>query len=277
MKADDVGVLLGLINNRVKKLKQGPKGDAGASIKGDRGNDGADGKDGVSVHSVKDSPLSRYFVINLDNGQSFKIKKPRNGRDGKARHGKDGTDGVGIKALSVNAEGRLLATLTDGVQLRTNPIPIPEPIAGKDGDDGTRNISGYGVPLSHIGQPSDWYLDRRDGSWWEKVGDVWELRYKYPKAGVSGGLSEQSVREIIARVNPFSGYHLNDEDSIGLVKYYGYTREIQEDGDHFYILRIDDTLPEITLRYSVDGADYDAAWTNRASLTYKRLNEVDIK
>jgi hypothetical protein len=87
------------------------------------------------------------------------------------------------------------------------------------------------------------------------------------------GVSEQRVLELINRMNPLAGYHLNDEDSDGDVKYYGY---LKEGSDDHYFERIDYSVSPFTYRYSSDGNNYATAWTGRVDLEYGRLNEVDI-
>ncbi|WP_373083983.1 hypothetical protein [Zhongshania sp.] len=270
MKASDL-VFFHALARRIRRGPEGKPGKDGRSIKGDPGRDGDHGRDGVGIESVGHNPLTNRVTIELTNGRKFSYPGPKNGRDGKdgkdgiARHGKDG---VGIARLW--AQGETVRVKLSNGREQHFPIPVTH---GRDGEDGWRPLADYGVPDSSVGESGQWYLDRNNGSWWAKIGGAWELLFKYPKGGVSGGLSERSVREIIANVNPFSGYHLNDEDSANPVKYYGYTRE---NSDDFYILRVDNSADPITYRYTVEGADYATAWTNRASLTYARLNEVDI-
>lgn len=73
----------------------GEKGDAG--IAGIDGKDGTDGKDGI-------------------NG--------KNGKDGdKGDAGQDGRDGVGVSAVTVNQDGSILVTLTDGSTYQAGNIP----------------------------------------------------------------------------------------------------------------------------------------------------------
>lgn len=160
---------------------------------------------------------------------------------------------------------------------------------GPQGRTGRSNFwhVGEGMPLATLGDDGDFYLDHTTGDIWERF-ERWVLMYPGALKGPAGdaaqnqgfyrtaGTSESKVKRIIAQVNPFSGYHLNDEDSANPVKYYGYTREVQVTGDEFYILRVDNSADPITYRYTVEGTDYATAWTNRASLTYARLNEVDI-
>lgn len=298
---DDVMALALLAANRIKRGPKGARGKPG--IDGDDGapgvgvddievnsrfirfrltdgtsrdiprpRDGRDGVDGVGIESIRENPLTRNAVIELTNGKRFTFALPRHGKDGKSIKGDPGKDGRGITAVNVSDDNVVQVQYTDGSTKRL-PLNIHQ---GRDGIDGPEIHPGFKPPKPELGKNLDWYLDRNDGSWWRKERGAWELMYKYPRAGVSGGLSERSVKEIIANVNPFSGYHLNDEDSANPVKYYGYTREVQETGDEFYILRVDNSADPITYRYTVDGADYDTAWTNRASLTYARLNEVDI-
>lgn len=267
MKPVDIATVVLLIRNEIGRLlhvNQGPKGDKGDSIKGDKG------KDGVSVKSIRENPITRQAIITLDDGQQFSFKLPRNGKDAKRPpppkvfHGKDGT---GIREIDVSDKGSLIFNLTDGRTL-FKPLPVIHANAGKDG---TKLIHGYKAPRSDIGNQGDWYLDRANGDWWEKS-DSWNIIYKNKRASY-GGYSDQMVREVIASVNPFSGYHLSDEDSPNPVKYYGYVRE---NGADWYILRIDSSTDPITYRYTVNAADYATAWTNRATLAYSNLQEVDI-
>ncbi len=89
---------------------------------GKDGEDGKDGKDGQNGADGKDG----------ENG-----KDGLNGTDGKdGEDGKDGTDGVGIKTTTINADGELIITLTDGsVHNLGNVI-------GKDGEDGQNGTDG---------------------------------------------------------------------------------------------------------------------------------------
>lgn len=65
-------------------------------------------------------------------------------------------------------------------------------------------------------------------------------------------------------INP--EYKISDLDSTASPEYYGYV----DKRGQWYILKLTDT----EARY-VNGTDgYDAAWTNRNSLNYRRYNEV---
>lgn len=80
-------------------------------------------------------------------------------------------------------------------------------------------------------------------------------------------------------VSALGDYRLSDEDSAGLVKYYGY---VQNSDMRWYILRVTDTADDspnpITYRYANEsnnpGETYDTAWASKGSLTYDNLQDI---
>jgi len=118
-------------------------GDIAATIKGDKGDKGdpgQDGKDGLSVIGPKGDKGEPGQSIKGDKGDPG-----ANGNDGKAgakgkdgRDGKDGNDGVGVNAASVDDDGDLVITLTDGNKINAGRVK------GRDGRDGVTSFGGGG-------------------------------------------------------------------------------------------------------------------------------------
>jgi len=114
--------------------EKGEKGD-----KGDKGDAGTDGKDGINGKDGVDGA----------NGAD--------GRDGKdGVDGKDGKDGIGVSSVTVDKDGNIIVTLTDGSTHIAGSLP-----AADDGSDSGKNSAGCagvslvgalsGVLLSGIG------------------------------------------------------------------------------------------------------------------------------
>ena len=86
------------------------------------GQDGEDGKDGADGVGVQEAYVDEngHLIVVLTNGKTVdcgavKGVDGQDGEDGKdGADGQNGQDGVGIKNLYINAEGRLIAELTDG-------------------------------------------------------------------------------------------------------------------------------------------------------------------
>ncbi|MBQ8504880.1 MAG: hypothetical protein IJ492_01325, partial [Clostridia bacterium] len=95
------------------------------------------------------------------------------GKDG--ANGIDGKDGVGIKSVLVNEQGKLVVTLTNdividcgtvqGPQGETGPQG-PQGNPGKDGEDGADGIT----PQLKIGEDNYWYISYDNGATWASLG-----------------------------------------------------------------------------------------------------------
>ena len=95
------------------------------------------------------------------------------GKDGE--NGIDGKDGVGIKSVLVNEQGKLVVTLTNdividcgtvqGPQGETGPQG-PQGNPGKDGEDGADGIT----PQLKIGEDNYWYISYDNGATWASLG-----------------------------------------------------------------------------------------------------------
>ncbi len=86
--------------------------------------------------------------------------------------GKDGIDGIGIKAVTVNSEGNLIVTLTNNTSIDCGNIKGqkgdagaqgPQGEAGKDGTDGI-------TPQIKIGEDDFWYVSYDNGATWTSLG-----------------------------------------------------------------------------------------------------------
>lgn len=69
-------------------------------------------------------------------------------------------------------------------------------------------------------------------------------------------------------IDPTAFYKISDIDSSGDPAYYGY---VKADGG-WYIMRYSESSGQA--RYVKGSADYSTNWTNRASLSYSRFDEV---
>jgi len=82
---------------------------------------------------------------------------------------------------------------------------------------------------------------------------------------VSGGGSRNIT---VTNLDPLIAYQVADKDTAGDPKYFGFT----DKDELWYILR--ENVASGTYRYLSGGNNYDTAWTNRASHTYKYFHEV---
>lgn len=122
-------------------------GTSSANLKGTDGKDGIDGKDGYTPVKGVD-----YF-----DGAP--------GNDGK--DGEDGADGIGIQTATVDANGNLVVTLTNGTVLDLGNVKGADGENGKDGQDGSNGKDGQdgapgkdGVaPTIEIREDGYWYID----------------------------------------------------------------------------------------------------------------------
>jgi hypothetical protein len=88
------------------------------------------------------------------------------------------------------------------------------------------------------------------------------------------------MRENFRYFSIIDGTNLTNEDESGIPKYYGYTRP----GGSWVIMRYNETNGTYDFALNSGNAndpfvrsslsEYDTAWTNRASLTYKRSGEL---
>lgn len=86
------------------------------------------------------------------------------------------------------------------------------------------------------------------------------------------------IRDLLSGIDtdqgPLDKYKIHDEDSLGLVKYYGFASK--ENEDKWIVLRQNTTSSPFVYRYAnisnnSGQANYQAAWTNRSSLNYDYL------
>lgn len=113
-------------------------------VNGTDGKDGADGTDGVGIASIV---INENYELNvtLTNGTALNLGNIRgadgkNGKDGtNGTDGKDGTDGIGIQQTSVNEQGELVITYSNGESVNLGRIVGTD---GKDGKDGTNGADG---------------------------------------------------------------------------------------------------------------------------------------
>ena len=120
---------------------QGPKGDTGAAgkdgAKGDKGDTGAQGPKGETGAAGK----------NGEDGAKGEQGEP--GTDGQnGRDGKNGTDGRGIAEATVNEDGELVITFTDGAPQNLGRV------TGADGKDGANAPAGESSSVSDRCLPS---------------------------------------------------------------------------------------------------------------------------
>lgn len=116
---------------------------------GPAGADGADGKDGVDGKVDMDAVMARVDEV------LKAIPTPQNGKDGRdgidgkdgapgergevGERGLDGADGVGVAGALIDRDGILNLTLTNG------EVKSLGRVEGRDGKDGERGLSGFGL------------------------------------------------------------------------------------------------------------------------------------
>lgn len=180
-------------------------------------------------------------------------------------------EGLGSTNKTITELASDVSSKTKELLKSVRELPAPE-----DGKDANRWHLTQGKPDPELGDDDDFALDGNNSDIWHKEDGEWEfvvhLKHEAPMLMQPRAYSEAKIREI-AQVTPISDYQISDEDSASDVRYYGYQRENTTD---WYILKVDCSIDPITYRYAAGASDYATNWTNRASLTYARLDAVDL-
>jgi|GEM_PF-1959403 len=116
------------INTNV--LAEGIKGDVGPQ--GPQGNPGKDGEDGITPQLKIGA--DNYWYVSYDNGATWTSL-------GVKATGTNGTDGVGIKSVAVNEEGKLIITLTDDTVIDCGNVKGEQSTVGPQGPQGVSIVS----------------------------------------------------------------------------------------------------------------------------------------
>ena len=116
------------INTNV--LAEGIKGDVGPQ--GPQGNPGKDGEDGITPQLKIGA--DNYWYVSYDNGSTWTSL-------GVKASGANGTDGVGIKSVEVNEEGKLIITLTDDTVIDCGNVKGEQSTVGPQGPQGVSIVN----------------------------------------------------------------------------------------------------------------------------------------
>ena len=116
------------INTNV--LAEGIKGDVGPQ--GPQGNPGKDGEDGTTPQLKIGA--DNYWYVSYDNGATWTSL-------GVKATGTNGTDGVGIKSVAVNEEGKLIITLTDDTVIDCGNVKGEQSTVGPQGPQGVSIVN----------------------------------------------------------------------------------------------------------------------------------------
>ena len=82
-------------------------------------------------------------------------------------------DGVGVQTATIDTNGHLIITKTNGDIQDAGYVVGP---AGQDGQTGSLWYSGIGSPSPAIGIDLDIYLDTANGDLYQKLANVWNLK-----------------------------------------------------------------------------------------------------
>ena len=132
---------------------QGPKGDTGAAgkdgAKGDKGDKGETGAQGPKGDTGAQGPKGETGAAGKNGEDGAKGEQGEPGTDGQnGRDGKNGTDGRGIAEATVNEDGELVITFTDGAPQNLGRV------TGADGKDGANAPAGESSSVSDRCLPS---------------------------------------------------------------------------------------------------------------------------
>jgi hypothetical protein len=152
----------------------------------------SDGVDGVSITSCEINDLGE-LVVSYSDGRSenLGVVVATNGVDGapgkNGEDGKNGVDGIGIDDATINEDGHLVITLTDGQVLDlgnvqgqdgTDGINGVDGAPGKNGEDGKNGVDAI-TPKIRINADNDmWEISYDNGESWESLG--------HPSTGEAG-------------------------------------------------------------------------------------------
>ena len=134
------------INTNV--LAEGIKGDVGPQ--GPQGNPGKDGEDGITPQLKIGA--DNYWYVSYDNGTTWTSL-------GVKASGANGTDGVGIKSVAVNEEGKLIITLTDDTVIDCGNVKGEQITVGPQGPQGEQGVSIVNTAFDENGNTVITYSD----------------------------------------------------------------------------------------------------------------------
>ena len=134
------------INTNV--LAEGIKGDVGPQ--GPQGNPGKDGEDGITPQLKIGA--DNYWYVSYDNGSTWTSL-------GVKATGTNGTDGVGIKSVEVNQEGKLIITLTDDTVIDCGNVKGEQSTVGPQGPQGEQGVSIVNTAFDENGNTVITYSD----------------------------------------------------------------------------------------------------------------------
>ena len=101
----------------------GEKGDAGTD--GKDGKDGTDGKNGIDGKDGADGNDGFNGKDGADGKNGIDGKDGADGKDGSdGKNGAEGKDGIGISSVTVDKDGSITVTLTDGSTHRAGSVPV---------------------------------------------------------------------------------------------------------------------------------------------------------
>lgn len=215
------------------------------------GQDGTNGVDGISVIKTEINDNGE-LVISYSDGTSANLgivvgangKDGINGTDGK--DGADGEDGIGISDVTINNNGELVLTFSDGNNINLGNIVGKDGQDGKDGTngadgkDGVDGTDGIGIEKSEINADGELVITYTDGTS-ETLGVVVGAD---GKNGVDGkdGTNGTNGKDGIDGINGVDG-----EDGIGIEK-----TEINSDGE-LVVYYTDGTSANLGVVVGADG------------------------
>lgn len=82
--------------------------------------------------------------------------------------GKDGVDGIGIKSVTVNEQGKLIVTLTDDTIIDCGSVKGPQGEKGEQGEAGKDGADGT-TPQLKVGEDNYWYVSYDNGETWTSL------------------------------------------------------------------------------------------------------------
>ena len=89
------------------------------------------------------------------------------GKDG--QNGEPGADGIGIKSVAVNSEGKLIVTLSNDIVIDCGSVKGEQGPAGPQGPAGENGADGV-TPQLKIGEDNYWYVSYDNGTTWTSLG-----------------------------------------------------------------------------------------------------------
>ena len=159
------------LNAGIVKGDKGDKGDPGHDAKGEKGDKGDPGQDGADGAGIADALIDRdgHLTLTFTDGRTKALgvivgKDGTDGNDGKpGEDGSDGKDGRGVEDASIDRDGKLRFTFSDG-HIKSLGVVIGEP--GKDGEDGKPGADGLNLEdldIELVDERTIKVFARRDG------------------------------------------------------------------------------------------------------------------